>query len=83
MEPHPSLVAFGIAVSQRRMALGWSFDALAEYSDVSRRMLINVEHARMNPSLLTILKIAKALKVEPGELVNAAIRSVEPNQSPN
>ncbi|MCW2943754.1 MAG: putative C [Actinoallomurus sp.] len=49
-----------------------SLDALAEASGLSARMLIGIEHGRRNPSLLTILTVAKGLKVDPATLIGPA-----------
>jgi transcriptional regulator with XRE-family HTH domain len=49
-----------------------SIEALAEAAGLSWRMLIGIEHGKRNPSLLTILAIAKGLSTEPYVLVRSA-----------
>jgi transcriptional regulator with XRE-family HTH domain len=52
--------------AQRR----WTLDELAARSTVSRRLLIQIEHAEANPSLATLLKLAAALGVTLTELLS-------------
>ena len=51
--------------AQRR----WTLDELAARSGVSRRLLVQIEHAEANPSLATLLKLAAALGVTLTELI--------------
>jgi transcriptional regulator with XRE-family HTH domain len=52
--------------AQRR----WTLDELAARSTVSRRLLVQIEHAEANPSLATLLKLAAALGVTLTELLS-------------
>ncbi len=52
--------------AQRR----WTLDELATRSTVSRRLLVQIEHAEANPSLATLLKLAAALGVTLTELLS-------------
>lgn len=61
--------AIGVRVKQERQARRWTLDQLAEAAGVSRRMLINVEQATMNPSVGTLLRISDALGVGLPDLV--------------
>jgi len=47
----------------------WTLDELAARSAVSRRLLVQIEHAEANPSLATLLKLAAALGVTLTELL--------------
>jgi transcriptional regulator with XRE-family HTH domain len=53
------------ARTQRR----WTLDELAARSTLSRRLLVQIEHADANPSLATLLKLAAALRTTLTELV--------------
>jgi transcriptional regulator with XRE-family HTH domain/quercetin dioxygenase-like cupin family protein len=53
------------ARTQRR----WTLDELAARSTLSRRLLVQIEHADANPSLTTLLKLAAALRTTLTELV--------------
>jgi len=55
----------------------WTLDELAARSKLSRRLLVQIEHAEANPSLTTLLKLAATLGVTLTELV-----SEEPEQRP-
>ena len=54
------------ARAQRR----WTLDELAARSTVSRRLLVQIEHADANPSLATLLKLSAALGVTLTELLS-------------
>ena len=59
------LTSFGIAVRQRRLALGLSQEDLAHVSELDRTYIGGVERGERNVSLLNIWKIATALKAPP------------------
>jgi transcriptional regulator with XRE-family HTH domain len=59
----------GGRVKQLRAARGWSLEALAKASGVSRSMLSQIERQQANPTLGVALRIARAFGVELGELV--------------
>lgn len=61
----------GERVRQERQARQWTLDQLAEVSDVSRRMLINIEQGVANPSIGTLLKLSDGLGVGLAGLVDA------------
>jgi transcriptional regulator with XRE-family HTH domain len=61
--------AIGARVKQERTKRRWTLDQLAAASDVSRRMLVNVEQGVTNPSVGTLLKLANALGVSLPTLV--------------
>ena len=48
----------------------WTLDELAARSALSRRLLVQIEHAEANPSLATLLKLAAALGVTLTELLS-------------
>ena len=59
----------GGRVKELRAQSGWSLDALAKASGVSRSMLSQVERQRANPTLVVALRIARAFGVDLGELL--------------
>lgn len=61
----------GRRVRQLRSARGWSLDALARASGVSRSMLSQIERERANPTLAVTLRIARAFGMTLGELLEA------------
>ncbi len=67
----PSDVAAAVAVNTRRLrtARGWSLDAFAAQSGVSKGMLVQLEQARTNPSLGTLCRVAEALSVSLAALI--------------
>jgi transcriptional regulator with XRE-family HTH domain len=56
-------------VRQLRTGRGWSLEALAAASGVSRSMLSQIERNQANPTLAVTLRIARAFDVSLGELV--------------
>lgn len=61
---------FGRRVREHRTSLGLSQEALAEGTDIHWSYLGQVERGQTNLTLHNILKLAAALKVDAGELVN-------------
>jgi transcriptional regulator with XRE-family HTH domain len=59
----------GVRVKERRQALRWTLDRLAEQAGVSRRVLINIEQGATNPNIGTLLRVSDALGVGLPELV--------------
>jgi transcriptional regulator with XRE-family HTH domain len=58
-------------VKQLRLARGWSLDALAKASGVSRSMLSQIERNQANPTLVVMFRIARAFGMPLGQLVEA------------
>lgn len=64
------LKAFGLRVRTVREALDWSQEDLAEQADLHRTYISGLERGERNVSVLNILRLARALKTTPGELLN-------------
>ena len=62
------LAAFGLNVRQRREALGLSQLKAAERADLDPTYISGIERGVRNPSLLSIVRLAKALGVTMSEL---------------
>lgn len=65
----PATQAFGERVRARRNELGESQERLAERAGLHWTFIGQVERGRRNISLHNLLKIAEALKIDPGVLV--------------
>jgi ribosome-binding protein aMBF1 (putative translation factor) len=61
--------SFGIGVRQLREAQGWSQERLAENSNLNRSYIGEIERGGAIASLLTVEKLALALKLTPSALV--------------
>ena len=59
----------GSRVKQLRADRGWSLEALAAASGVSRSMLSQIEREQANPTLAVTLRIARAFGLTLGELL--------------
>lgn len=59
----------GLRVKKLRTEQGWSLEALANASGVSRSMLSQIERAKTNPTLAVTMRIAQAFGMALGDLV--------------
>jgi transcriptional regulator with XRE-family HTH domain len=62
-------LTFGREVRRRRGVLGLTLEQLAERSALTPNYIGTVENGRRDPSLSTVLALAKGLGVAPGELL--------------
>lgn len=60
---------FGSRVKQLRTSQGWSLEALANASGVSRSMLSEIEREQANPTLAVTMRIAQAFSMSLGDLL--------------
>lgn len=67
--PEDSLRMLGKAVRQRRLALGWSQERLAEQSELHWTYIGGIERGERNVGFKNLVRIARALKLTPSELV--------------
>jgi transcriptional regulator with XRE-family HTH domain len=65
----PTLKRLIMRLKQLRAARDMSQADLADKSGVSREYIARLETGHHDPSLSTLVKLAKALKVKPGELL--------------
>jgi transcriptional regulator with XRE-family HTH domain len=63
------LVAFAERVRALRVARGWSQEELASRAKRHFTFVSQLERAERSPGLMTIIQIADALEVDPGDLV--------------
>jgi transcriptional regulator with XRE-family HTH domain len=67
-DPDPR-VAFGKRLRALRAARGISQEALADLSGIDRAYVGSIERGQRNVSILNIYRLARALEVEPLELL--------------
>lgn len=60
---------FPAVVRQLRKERGWSQERLAEHADLNRSYLGEIERGAVTPSLVTLDKLAVALKLSPSTLL--------------
>ena len=63
-------VQFGQRVRASRLALEWTQEQLADETGMHPTYIGDAERGERNVSLDNILKLAKALEVQPGELLD-------------
>lgn len=61
--------AFGKIIKQLRQEQGLSQQELADYSEVDRSYISDLERGRYNPTIQTIFKLSEILKVKPQDLI--------------
>lgn len=71
-DPAPAL-AFGAAVRERRLEVGLSQEELAAGAAVERSHMGKIERGEHMPNFVLILRLARALGVTPGKLVDRAV----------
>jgi transcriptional regulator with XRE-family HTH domain len=69
MSKDPSLMQFGQRVRQFRSDLKISQEKLAELSELHRTYIGAIERGERNVSLINIVKLSRALKSTPSELL--------------
>ncbi len=69
LRPTFALVDFGKEVRRRREALGLTLEQLAERAGLTPNYVGTVETGRRDPSLSTVLSLAKGLKVPAADLL--------------
>jgi transcriptional regulator with XRE-family HTH domain len=69
MRDDNALKTFGKQLREIREKSGLSQEKLAELADVHRTYQGLIERGRANPTLLTIVAVARALKVRPHKLL--------------
>lgn len=68
-EQQADLRKFGQRLAEIRKARGWSQEKLALESGLARSYLGGVERGQRNIAVLNILKLARTLECEPGDLL--------------
>ncbi|MGI2295956.1 helix-turn-helix domain-containing protein [Paenibacillus sp. GXUN7292] len=68
-EKNPDLIAFGIVIKDRRKELKITQEQLSLYTRIDRSYISEIENGIKNPSLTTILMLARALHLKPSELL--------------
>lgn len=61
---------FSLNMKACRESQGISQEKLAEYANLHRTYIGSIERGEKIPSLVTVVKIAKALKVDVSQLIN-------------
>jgi transcriptional regulator with XRE-family HTH domain len=67
--PNPDLIRFGEEVRRRRMAQDISQEELGFRAGLHRNFIGYVERAEANATVKRVIKIARALKLRPSELL--------------
>lgn len=68
MDRHPNLIMLGAQIRKLRKAAGYSQESFAHSIEMARAYFGGVERGERNIAALNMIKIAKALEVEVGDL---------------
>ena len=79
--PSPVVTQFGSRLRAVREATGISQERLAHICGLDRTYIGVIERGKKNPSLVTIVRIATGLQVDPAELVRGLGSDEEPPAS--
>jgi transcriptional regulator with XRE-family HTH domain len=74
-DPAPAL-AFGAVIREKRFELGMSQEDLSYAAQVERSHMGKIERGEHLPNLVLILRLAKALAVKPGLLVDTTVEHI-------
>ena len=66
---HPTQRTLMMNIKRLRKQKGWTQEVLAENARLSWGYIARLEIGRHDPSLSTLVKLAKALGVKPGKLL--------------
>ncbi len=69
-QPRKKLVGVSVAIREFRQAAGLSQDQLADRMDVSTPYISMLESGKRYPSIEMLIRIALALQVRPGEMLD-------------
>lgn len=61
-------MSFGVVIKRKRQALGLTLEQIAERAGLSPNYVGTIEKGKRDPSLSTVLALAKALRVAPADL---------------
>ncbi|MDH6240854.1 transcriptional regulator with XRE-family HTH domain [Polynucleobacter sphagniphilus] len=64
-------IAFGKVVRARRLEMDISQEALSSLASVERSHMGKIERGEHLPNLVLILRLAQALEIKPGKLIDA------------
>jgi transcriptional regulator with XRE-family HTH domain len=70
----PEHGALGEAVRRLREARGWTQERLADEAETDLRQVGGIERGLRNPTYLSLVRLARALETQPGEIVGFADR---------
>ena len=68
----PVLTALGAAIRQARAGVGLSQEALAVDADLDRSYVGGIERGEHNLTIMNLVKVAGALKMQPSALLSLA-----------
>jgi transcriptional regulator with XRE-family HTH domain len=72
VDKNHDLAKIGASIRAKRLALEWSQEELADLCGIDRSHMGRIERGERNVSLLNVIRVAKAMKCRPSELLDEA-----------
>ena len=69
MQTKKKLKSLGLNIKAERIRKGYSQEELAELCDISRNSISLIETGKINPTILKIIDISKALSIDINTLI--------------
>lgn len=69
---------FGKVIKQLREERGLSQQELADYAELDRSYISDMERGRYNPTLQTVYKLAEIFKIKPNEIIQKVDKLFKP-----
>jgi transcriptional regulator with XRE-family HTH domain len=69
--------AFGQVIKLMREEQGLSQQELADYAELDRSYISDMERGRYNPTLRSIYKLAEILKIKPNKLIEKVDKNID------
>jgi len=70
IEKAPEAIVFGTRVRKLRLSRGWTQERLAEEAELNSVQVSHIERGANEPKLTTIIRLARALGVKAGKLLD-------------
>ncbi len=67
-QKHPALIKLGQKIRELRLAKGFSQESFADEVGLDRTYMGGIERGERNIAAINLIRIAKALKIEVGDL---------------
>jgi len=69
LDTNQDLQKLGATIRAKRVAMALSQEALADYAEIDRSHMGKIERGERNVTFLNILRIAKAIRCKPSDLL--------------
>lgn len=75
----PIEIAFGLVLRRLRKEMGLSLEGLGLDANLQTKHIFYLETGQKQPSIATVFKLASALKIKPGKLIDLVDEELNKN----